>query len=206
MACGPGFGDELHSLRWWAARRFGGERGGFGRHGRGGGGRPWWVDAMGEAPPRAERGGVRYLVLEAIEAQPRHGYEIIQHIEQRAGGAYRPSPGVIYPTLQLLEELQLASIQEADGKKSYAITEAGKADLEANRGAVRDFYERFEEDSWEATGEELRELARFFGRMMRSVKLRVKRGHIPPAAMRTIRAALEEALRKIEDAFDQPSR
>ena len=46
---------------------------------------------MGEPPPRAERGGVRYLVLEAIAEKPRHGYEIIQHIEQRAGGSYRPS-------------------------------------------------------------------------------------------------------------------
>jgi hypothetical protein len=74
------FGPEHY---WWMSRGWGGNQGrGFGGGPRGG--RPWWAEAMGEPPPRAERGGVRFLVLEAIAEQPRHGYEIIQHIEQRA--------------------------------------------------------------------------------------------------------------------------
>src|SRR5690242_16446758 len=116
------FGPEHY---WWMSRGWGGNQGrGFGGGPRGG--RPWWAEAMGEPPPRAERGGVRFLVLEAIAQQPRHGYEIIQHIEQRAGGSYRPSPGVIYPTLQMLEELQHARVVDQDGRKVYAITDAGK--------------------------------------------------------------------------------
>src|SRR5690348_4681657 len=59
-----------------------------------------------ERPPRADRGLVRYLVLDAISTQPRIGYEIMAAIESMSNGAYRPSPGVIYPTLQLLEELE----------------------------------------------------------------------------------------------------
>lgn len=69
---------------------------------------------LGDPPPRAERGEIRYLVLDAIKERPRHGYEIIQHIEERAGGTYRPSPGVIYPTLQMLEELGHASVVERE--------------------------------------------------------------------------------------------
>src|SRR5215207_9826011 len=139
-SCGPDQWLWLTS-RWGAGggRGFGGPRGG----------RPWWADAMGEPPPRAERGGVRYLVLEAIAEQPRHGYEIIQHIEQRAGGSYRPSPGVIYPTLQLLEELEHARVVQQEGRKVYAITDAGREDLEANRGGVDEFYARFsDEQPW----------------------------------------------------------
>src|SRR6187399_1319871 len=102
-ACGP--------AGWmWMAHRHG--HGGHG-HGRMGFGlRPWWAGAMDEPTPRAERGEIRFLVLDAIREQSRHGYEVIQHIEQRAKGSYRPSPGVIYPTLQMLEELGLAQIVE----------------------------------------------------------------------------------------------
>src|SRR4051794_14383715 len=92
--------------RWFAGPRGPRHRGrGFGGGWGGGpGGRGGWPSFMGERPPRAERGGVRYLVLDAVRETPRHGYEIMAAIEERSGGAYRPSPGVVYPTLQMLEE------------------------------------------------------------------------------------------------------
>jgi DNA-binding PadR family transcriptional regulator len=162
---------------------------------------------MGDPPPRAERGGVRFLVLEAIASQPRHGYEIIQHIEQRAGGAYRPSPGVIYPTLQMLEELEHARVVEQDGRKVYAITDAGKADLETNRGTVDEFYARFTEDQpWESYAEDFAELMKRVGRLMTTFRKGAHRGRMSPATMRTIRVALDEALRKIDDVLNGPQR
>jgi Transcriptional regulator PadR-like family len=117
---GHSFGpDELGSLRefWFHVQ---GRRGPFGPPGRspfGGHGahgpkHPSWGDWFGSPPPRAERGGVRYLVLDALAERPRHGYEVIQVIEERSGGSYRPSPGVIYPTLQMLEELGHARVVE----------------------------------------------------------------------------------------------
>src|SRR5215472_8942099 len=119
----------MHDTSWGA--RFGGRGGPY--YGRRGYGRGDFVEMFGSffggPPPRAERGNVRYLVLDAIAAQPRHGYEIIQHIEERSGGAYRPSPGVVYPTLQMLEELEHARVDDREGKKVYAITAAGKKDL-----------------------------------------------------------------------------
>jgi DNA-binding PadR family transcriptional regulator len=163
---------------------------------------------MGEPPPaRAERGGVRYLVLEAIGSQPRHGYEIIQHIEQRASGAYRPSPGVIYPTLQMLEELQHARVVEQDGRKVYAITDAGRADLEANRASVDEFYARFAEDQpWESYAEDFAELMKRVGKLMTTFRRGAHRGRMSPATMRAIRLALDEALRKIDDILNGPAR
>ena len=122
------------------------------------GGRPGARDAwdfFGGPPPRADRGAVRYLVLDAIEKQPRHGYEIMAAIEERSGRTYRPSPGVIYPTLQLLEELGHARVEEHDGRKTYAITADGKRDLEEHRDEVTDFYERSGAGSWEEYAEEL---------------------------------------------------
>lgn len=193
--CGP-------EQSWWGSRGWPGGIGGGGR-----GGRPWWADAMGEPPPRAERGGVRYLVLEAIAEQPRHGYEIIQHIEQRASGVYRPSPGVIYPTLQMLEELEHARVVEQDGRKVYAITDAGRADLDANRSAVDEFYARFnEEQPWESYAEDFTELMKRVAKLMQTFRRGAHRGRMSPATMRAIRLALDEALRKIDEALNGSGR
>ena len=194
---------------WWMSRGWaGGGPGGGGRgFGPGRGGKPWWAEAMGEPPPRAERGGVRFLVLEAIAEQPRHGYEIIQHIEQRASGSYRPSPGVIYPTLQMLEELQHARVVEQDGRKVYAITDAGKTDLETNRSSVDEFYARFtEEQPWESYAEDFAELMKRVGRLMMTFRKGAHRGRMSPSTMRAIRLALDEALRKIDDVLNGPQR
>jgi DNA-binding PadR family transcriptional regulator len=82
-------------------------------------------------------GDLRLLLLALIEQQARHGYELIRIIEDMFNGEYSPSPGAIYPTLTMLEEMGHAVVQpEAGGRKSYAITEAGRAYLDENREAV----------------------------------------------------------------------
>jgi DNA-binding PadR family transcriptional regulator len=62
-----------------------------------------------------------------------HGYDLIRELEERSGGAWRPSPGSIYPTLQLLEDEGLVTGEERDGKRVYTITESGRAELEERR-------------------------------------------------------------------------
>jgi DNA-binding PadR family transcriptional regulator len=168
----------------------------------GGGDRPWWIDAMGEPPPRAERGIVRYLILEAIEAQPRHGYEIIQHIKAQAGAAYRPSPGVIYPTLQLLEDLGHAQAATREERKVYVITEAGKQELDANRRAVREFYASFSGGAWLSKGGDVRDLVKIVGRVMKALKTATLRGGIAPAKIEVVRQLLEDVHKKIEETLD----
>lgn len=82
-------------------------------------------------------GDLRLLLLALIEQQPRHGYELIRIIEEMFNGQYTPSPGAIYPTLTMLEEIGHAAVQpEAGGRKSYAITDEGRAFLDENRAAV----------------------------------------------------------------------
>src|SRR5215210_2685906 len=105
-------------------------RGGPGRrHGRGPGG---W----GGRGPRARRGDVRAALLVPLAEEPRNGYQLMQEIEQRSGGAWRPSPGSVYPTLQQLEDEGLISTQPGEGRTPYALTEAGKAYVEENREAL----------------------------------------------------------------------
>jgi DNA-binding PadR family transcriptional regulator len=65
------------------------------------------------------------VILDLIKDKPRHGYDIIQELEEQSYGFYKPSPGVIYPTLQMLEEMGYASSAEQEGKKVYTITEEG---------------------------------------------------------------------------------
>jgi DNA-binding PadR family transcriptional regulator len=161
---------------------------------------------MDEPTPRAERGEIRYLVLDAIREQPRHGYEVIQHIEQRARGTYRPSPGVIYPTLQMLEELGHARVVEQDGRKSYEITDSGKTELEQNARAVDDFYTRFDEEPWEAHAEDFAEVMWRIARLVKTFKRGAQRGRLSPETLRGIRTVLDQALNGIEDVLNGKQR
>jgi DNA-binding PadR family transcriptional regulator len=170
---------------------------------RPGGGRGDFWDFFGEPPQRAERGAVRYLVLDAIAAQPRHGYEIIQSIEERSGGSYRPSPGVVYPTLQMLEDQGHARVEEKDGRKVYAITADGKKELAEHAEEVSDFYERSGgADNWEEYAEDLGDLLRRAGRLFKTFRRSARRGRLTPATMKKLRVILDEAVAKIETLLD----
>ena len=68
------------------------------------------------------RGDLKYVILDLISEKPRHGYDIIRALEEYSHGFYAPSPGVVYPTLQLLEEMGQATVEQRDGKKVYTIT------------------------------------------------------------------------------------
>src|SRR5215203_2994243 len=106
----------------------------FGRHGfkfgRGGHGSSFKGEFM-----RMRRGDIKFHLLEILKATPRHGYEIIGELEKQSGG-YRPSPGSVYPTLQMLEEGGYLTSEQVEGKKVYTITEAGLKLLE-ERGTTR---------------------------------------------------------------------
>jgi DNA-binding PadR family transcriptional regulator len=72
-----------------------------------------------------QKGDLKYVILDLLKDKPRHGYDIIRELGELSYGFYKPSPGVIYPTLQMLEEMGYASSTEQEGKKIYAITEEG---------------------------------------------------------------------------------
>lgn len=131
---GPPWGRDMHvnmGEMGFARSGFGRGFGGFPGGPRGGG--------------RMRRGDVRGLLLDALAEGPGHGYDLIGRLEGRSGGRWRPSPGSVYPTLQLLEEEGLLSSEDVDGKKVYSLTEAGQA-------AVAERAERGE-DPWAGQGD-----------------------------------------------------
>ena len=110
----------------------------------------WFWGGAGSRGGRGFRGGrmfdqgdLKYVILQLLEEKPRHGYDIIKELEERSGGAYAPSPGTVYPTLTLLEDMGYARARtEEGGRKVYEITPEGQAYLRDNRGAVDDLFER----------------------------------------------------------------
>src|ERR1700735_4256535 len=77
---------------------------------------------------RMRRGDVRGEVLSALVDGPAHGYEVIRRLEERSGGRWRPSPGSIYPTLQMLEDAGLVRASEQDGRRTYTLTDDGRSE------------------------------------------------------------------------------
>ena len=138
---GRGARFQLHGGGPCAMRGEGGE--GFGRRGFGGGRRH---GGEGRGRRRMFEGGeLRLVMLLLIEQEPRHGYDIIREIEARTGGAYAPSPGVIYPTLTLLEETGMIQAQASEGaKKLFAVTEAGRGELARSRAEAEAALARLE--------------------------------------------------------------
>jgi DNA-binding PadR family transcriptional regulator len=189
---------------------FGGMHGhmhGHGRWGRGRGPGDPWADMLSDwwrgPAPRAERGTVRWLVLDAISAQPRHGYEIIQSIGEKSNGAYKPSPGVIYPTLQMLEELGHARTILRDERKVYEITDEGRRELAAHQEELTEFYEGQSDAGWESNAEDFVHVAKHVKRVAQLFKRAMQRGGVRPTTLRKARRVLDEALQKLEELLSQ---
>jgi DNA-binding PadR family transcriptional regulator len=155
----------------------------------------WW---RGPAP-RCERGQVRFLVLDALKTQPRHGYEIIQAIADKSRGAYKPSPGVVYPTLQMLEELGHARTTAQGERKTYEITDEGRRELKEHAAEVAEFYEESADTGWEPHANELGQTMKRAARVVWLFKLAVRRGQVRPATVRKLRTILDDALSRLEE-------
>ncbi|MFD8599551.1 PadR family transcriptional regulator [Kitasatospora sp. NPDC059646] len=146
---GPGEGEEFEVRA--AFGPFGGPgrpMPPFGPRGRGFGGHGGHGGRRGG---RARRGDVRASLLALLQERPMHGYEMITEIGERTGGVWRPSPGSVYPTLQLLEEEGLVSATEQAGKKLFELTEQGRA--EAGQGSASPWDEAGRRGDWEAVQE-----------------------------------------------------
>ena len=107
----------------------GGPRGPWQR-GRSGGFGPWGPWFGGRGGPRMRRGNVRAAILALLAERPMHGYEMIQELESRTNGLWRPSAGSIYPTLQMLEDEGLVSGEESEGKRRFSLTVVGRTEAE----------------------------------------------------------------------------
>lgn len=177
-------------------------RGGRGRHHhhRGGGEGPW-----GGPPPfgfpggrggrgfgrrgRMQRGDVRAAILVLLDEEPRNGYGLMQEIEQRSQGAWRPSPGSVYPALQQLEDEGLVRAQERDGRKLFELTDTGRAHVEEHREELG--------APWEAASGSVRE---------GMFELRDLVGQIGAAALQVLQAGDEAQVAQAREVLAQTRR
>lgn len=145
-----------------------------------------------------EHGDLRFVILALVSEKTRHGYEVMRELEERTGGAYRPSPGVIYPTFSLLEdEGFVRQVGDEGGRKAYEITEAGKEALEKNRAGVDAIFARLDEAGAHSSGARPK-LQRAMQNLGVALSLRMKRGDVSEAQIDAIAAAIDEAAAKIE--------
>jgi len=149
----PGCRSTRHGAERWRAFDYGGrgEWGGFGPGHRGPRGRG----------RKARRGDIRTAALLLLAEEPRNGYQIMQEVEERSEGVWSPSPGSVYPALSQLEDEGLIRTQELDGRRVFALTDAGEA-LLAERPKDRPA-------PWEEMSESVSGSAHELGRMMREV-------------------------------------
>lgn len=182
--CGSHGRHEMHAM--W----------GRGRHG--------WGGERGEGDGRGRRrmfdgGELRLVLLSLIAEQPRHGYDLIREIEERTGGAYAPSPGVIYPTLTLLEDMGL--IEEAKGegaRKLFAITEAGKAHLTERADEAEALLARLADLGAMREKTDGAPIRRAIGNLRSVLQHRLSRDDVNSDLLHEAAALIDEAAQKIE--------
>jgi DNA-binding PadR family transcriptional regulator len=143
-------------------------------------------------------GDLRIVILHLISESPRHGYDIIKSVEELTGGAYSPSPGVVYPTLTLLEEMDHVTVTADGAKKLYAITDEGRAFLEANRAPLDALLGRLTGASGERR--HMPRIMRAMANVKLALRMRIGRGSLSDAEVDAIAAILDEAADKLERA------
>ena len=148
-----------------------------------------------------DHGDLRWVALALIAERPRHGYEIIKEIEDRVGGAYSPSPGVIYPTLTFLEETGLIAAQDSEGgRKLYALAPEGHAQLKAHQPAVDDLFRRMAKVRERSAGGASAPVTRALENLRTAVRLKLEQGPLDEQQALRLAEALDAAALTIERA------
>jgi DNA-binding PadR family transcriptional regulator len=146
-----------------------------------------------------DQGDLKLVILGLLDEKPRHGYEIIKALEERAAGLYAPSPGTVYPTLALLEDLGYARAREEEGgRKIYEITDAGRAYLAEHRSTVDDLFERLSDIGAGPLAAAMGELAGGIGAIARAAYHAASRAHGDRERLRKVREVMERAAREID--------
>lgn len=167
---------------------------GYGRGARsgasdsGGGGRRRMFDS----------GELKLVLLKLIADSPRHGYDLIREIEERTGGAYAPSPGVIYPTLTLLDDMGQIEATAEGSKKSFAITDTGRAELDAKAEEVRAIFHRLAEMNAMRAKTDGAPIRRAMGNLRAVLQNRLSNDDVTADTLHDVAALIDEAAQKIE--------
>jgi DNA-binding PadR family transcriptional regulator len=145
---------------------------------------------------------IRYVLLDALRDGPKHGYEIIKWLDERTGGAYAPSPGAVYPTLQLLGDLGFVRAEQEEDRRVYTLTETGQSALDEHAEAMQHFWGRFtgatdphmSRPEFGFVQDELRELTRTVWVAVQAAMARDDR-----AATGEVRSAVERCKNEVRD-------
>ena len=144
-------------------------------------------------------GELRLVLLALIADEPRHGYDLIREIEERTGGAYAPSPGVVYPTLAMLADQGHIEERASEGaKKLYAITAAGQAHLEENAETVTRLMGRLAELGAHRQRTDGAPIRRAMGNLRVALQERLSRGEFSEDTLHDVAALIDEVAQKIE--------
>lgn len=181
------FGMGLDS---WTSGRRGGFGMGRGPHGMG----------HGHGRRRLFDGGeLRLVLLKLIADTPRHGYDLIREIETMTGGAYAPSPGVVYPTLTMLEDMELIAEERSEGaKKMFAATEAGRAHLTEHEETVAALVARLAEIAKHSARTDGGPVRRAMGNLRTVLQNRLTQPDVDSDTLHQVSAIIDEAAQKIE--------
>ncbi|WMT47404.1 MULTISPECIES: PadR family transcriptional regulator [Acidithiobacillus] len=142
-----------------------------------------------------DQGMLRFVVLQELDREPCHGYELIKRLTERSGGIYSPSPGMIYPMLTMLEELGLVLVTESGNKRRYSLTDRGKDFLDENRALTQAVAERLEalaKDDWE-------NMRRHLQGLRDAVHERVAVAHGQRQVVARLEEILENALKQVRN-------
>lgn len=168
------------------------------------GGRGGWGGRRGRERKRMFEGGeLRLVLLKLIADGPRHGYELIKAVEDLTEGEYAPSPGVVYPTLTMLEDMGLiAEKKSQDSKKVYEATDEGRAHLEENSEEVEVLFERLEGHGHHRRRGQRPEIGRAIGNLMTALRNRIAHQGWNEELLEEVVDILDEAAQRIERVKD----
>lgn len=182
-------------------------RGGRGWHGSWGpfhfdigDGSEGWGGRRGRRARRIfESGELRLVLLKLISEQPRHGYDLIRAIEELTGGEYAPSPGIVYPTLTMLQDMGFIAETTGEGaRKPFQITEAGTAHLEENREEADELIERLKGLSPARHPEGGSPVWRAMRNLGMAIRNRLQHGDVTDETVHELAALIDEFAQRVE--------
>ncbi len=145
------------------------------------------------------RGELKLLTLHLIAEEPRHGYDLIRQIEELTGGHYAPSPGIVYPALTLMAEMDLiAETIDGDGKKIYSITDEGSARLAEDKAQIAEILARLEGVSKMGEASDGASIRRAVHNLKSAVRIRLADEEKGSDKILEVAAIIDEAAGKIE--------
>jgi DNA-binding PadR family transcriptional regulator len=159
-----------------------------------------------------EKGDLKYVILGLLADKPRHGYEVIRDLEERFGGFYSPSPGAVYPTLQLLEDMGYVTSDKQDGKRIFEITEEGRQFLSDRKDTIDEIASRmksrfgpwFNEEGAKEVAEEMKAFALDMKDFARTFARSQGGAWGDPSKREKVREILKRTREEIDGIFNEP--